>query len=180
MLATVTDIRRGTIKIPQFQRDFVWSVQKSAALLDSVIKGYPVGTFIFWATKDRLRSVRHLGNVEFPLPEDGEKVSFVLDGQQRLTSLFAALNGLTIERNGGQQDDFSQIYIDLEANDDDQIVIMDVEDREEHSFIRLNDLLHGGFAMLAAFPKHLHEKLEEYRRRIAPWSCRASWRRIRR
>jgi len=105
----ITDISRGKIKIPQFQRDFVWSVQKSAALLDSVIKGYPIGTLIFWDTKDRLRSVRHLGNIEFPLPEDGETVSFVLDGQQRLTSLFAALKGHTIVRNSGQCDDFSKI-----------------------------------------------------------------------
>jgi len=162
----ITDIRRGNIKIPQFQRDFVWNVQKSAALLDSVIKGYPVGTFIFWSTKDRLRSVRDLGNEKFPPPKDGEKVLFVLDGQQRLTSLYAALNGLTIERSDGQSDDFSQIYIDLKANDDEKIVIMDVENREEHSFIRLRDLLHGGLAMLAKFPEHLHKKLEEYKLRI--------------
>jgi Protein of unknown function DUF262 len=54
----LNDIENGEIKIPQFQRDFVWSVQKSAALIDSVVKGYPIGTFIFWATKDRLRSVK--------------------------------------------------------------------------------------------------------------------------
>src|SRR4051794_13293828 len=68
----LNDIERGQIKIPQFQREFVWSLQASAALLDSVIKGYPVGTFIFWATKDRLRSVRDLGNVKLPSPKDGE------------------------------------------------------------------------------------------------------------
>ena len=97
----INDISRGQIKIPQFQRDFVWSIQKSAALMDSVIKGYPIGTFIFWATKDRLRSVRDLGNEKLPPPKDGETVSFVLDGQQRLTSLFATLNGLKIERESG-------------------------------------------------------------------------------
>ena len=66
-------IRNGSIKIPQFQREFVWSLEKSAALLDSVVKGYPIGAFIFWATRDRLRSVRDLGNV-WPAPgsEDTE------------------------------------------------------------------------------------------------------------
>ena len=83
----LTDIERGQVKIPQFQRDFVWTMQKSAALLDSVIKGYPVGTFIFWSTKDRLRSVRDLGNTTLPEPKDGETVSFVLDGQQRRPDL---------------------------------------------------------------------------------------------
>ncbi len=54
----ISDIEKGQIKIPQFQRDFVWDIKKSAKLLDSILKGYPIGTFIFWKTKDRLRSVR--------------------------------------------------------------------------------------------------------------------------
>jgi uncharacterized protein with ParB-like and HNH nuclease domain len=41
------DIENGTIKIPQFQREFVWSKAKSAKLLDSIVKGFPIGTFIF-------------------------------------------------------------------------------------------------------------------------------------
>ena len=90
----LSDIEKGEIKIPQFQRNFVWSIQLSAALLDSVIKGYPIGTFIFWATKDRLRSVRDLGGIKLPEPGEGEVVSFVLDGQQRLTRFFATLKGL--------------------------------------------------------------------------------------
>ncbi|MBN9983162.1 DUF262 domain-containing protein [Rhizobium laguerreae] len=87
LLNLLTDIERGQVKIAQIQRDFVWTIQKSAALLDSIIKGYPVGTFIFWWTKDRLRSVRDLGNTPLPETKEGETVSFVLDGQQRLTSL---------------------------------------------------------------------------------------------
>jgi uncharacterized protein with ParB-like and HNH nuclease domain len=39
-----TDIESGEIKIPQFPRDFVWSLQSSATLLDSIVKGYPVWT----------------------------------------------------------------------------------------------------------------------------------------
>ena len=162
----INDISLGQIKIPQFQRDFVWSIQKSAALMDSVIKGYPVGTFIFWKTKERLRSVRDLGNKELPPPKDGEVVSFVLDGQQRLTSLFATLNGLKIERDSGQHDDFSEIYVDLNAKEDEQIVIMDIEGREEHTFISLKDLLYGGVRLLASFPDHHLSKLDEYKERI--------------
>jgi hypothetical protein len=61
------EIEDGTIKIPQFQRDFVWSKAKSAKLLDSIVKGYPIGTFILWKTNERLRSIRNLGGV--PLPD---------------------------------------------------------------------------------------------------------------
>jgi hypothetical protein len=140
----LSDIEKGEIKIPQFQRDFVWSIQKSAALLDSIIKGYPIGTFIFWATKDRLRSVRDLGNIKLPDPKEGEVVSFVLDGQQRITSLFATLKGLKVQRASGKEDDFSDSYVDLQAKPDEQIVIPRSRVRlyRMHGHIRRTNLGH--------------------------------------
>lgn len=162
----LTDIENGEIKIPQFQRDFVWSTQKSAALLDSVIKGYPIGTFIFWNTKDRLRSVRNLGNIALPEPDEGEVVSYVLDGQQRLTSLFATLKGLKIKRSAGEEDDFSAVYVNLKASSDEQMVITDLEGKDTSACIRLTDLLYGGLEKLAAFPKEFHPRLDAYKQRI--------------
>jgi hypothetical protein len=162
----LSDIEKGEIKIPQFQREFVWSLEKSAALLDSVVKGYPVGAFIFWATRDRLRSVRDLGNVKLPDPKEGNVVSFVLDGQQRLTSLFATLKGLKITRDSGHVDDFSKIYVDLQATPEEQIVITDLSGTDEGNCIRLTDLLYGGLEKLTAFPREHHEKLDQYKQRI--------------
>lgn len=80
--------------------------------------------------------------------------------------MFATLNGLKIERDSGQCDDFSQIYVDLTAKEDEQIVIMDTEGREEHTFIPLKDLLYGDLTLLASYPKQHHDKLSEYKRRI--------------
>ena len=51
----ISDIETGQVKIPQFQRKFVWGIKASARLLDSIIKGYPIGTFIYWRTNERLR-----------------------------------------------------------------------------------------------------------------------------
>jgi hypothetical protein len=160
------DIERGQVKIPQFQREFVWTIQKSAALLDSVLKGYPVGTFIFWSTRDRLRSVRELGDAALPAPAAGEIVSFVLDGQQRLTSLYAAIRGIKVPRSSGHVDDFAEIYVDLEADEDQQIVAVDVSELPEQSYISLKDLLKGSISELMAFPEQYHDKISEYRRRI--------------
>ena len=109
--ALVSSIEQGQIKIPQFQRDFVWTIQKSAGLIDSIIKGYPIGTFIFWRTKERLRSVRDIGGQVLPEPDAGESVDYVLDGQQRLTSLFASLKGINLVRENDKEDDFSKIFI---------------------------------------------------------------------
>lgn len=102
------EIEHGTIKIPQFQRDFVWNKTDSAKLLDSIVKGYPIGTFILWKTNERLRSIRNLGGLTLPETPKGDAVKYVLDGQQRLTSLFVTLKGLSIKRED-RMDDFSQV-----------------------------------------------------------------------
>lgn len=59
----IANIEQGLIKIPQFQRQFVWSIEQSAKLLDSILKGYPIGSFILWETKERLRSIRNIGQI---------------------------------------------------------------------------------------------------------------------
>ena len=89
----IAKIEQGNIKIPQFQRKFVWDIDETAGLLDSILKGYPIGSFIIWKTNERLRSVRNIGGMTFPDTPAGEMVQYVLDGQQRMTSLYVALKG---------------------------------------------------------------------------------------
>lgn len=163
----IAEIEKGQIKIPQFQRDFVWTMQRSAGLIDSILKGYPIGTFIFWRTKDRLRSVRSLGNQTLPEPTKGEAVDYVLDGQQRLTSLYACLKGIKVRRERIKDiDDFSKIYINLNAEENEQIVITEIIDEDVNSSISILDLLTGDFTVLASYPKVYHEKLKLYKNRI--------------
>lgn len=87
----IAKIEQGNIKIPQFQRKFVWDINATAGLLDSILKGYPIGSFIIWKTNERLRSVRNIGEMNFPDTPSGDMVQYVLDGQQRMTSLYVAL-----------------------------------------------------------------------------------------
>lgn len=165
----IADIEQGQIKIPQFQRDFVWDIKKSAKLMDSIVKGYPIGTFIFWRTKERLRTIRDVGNFKLPEPKDGEFIDFVLDGQQRLTTLFASLKGLIIERDN-RIDDYSAIFINLNATEDDEIVTIDIEGLEDGTFIKLTDLLYGGLTLLASFGNQYHKIIEEYKKRIESYN----------
>ena len=165
-------IRNGTIKIPQFQRDFVWTKGMSARLLDSIIKGYPIGTFILWSTQERLRSIRNLGGTDLPDTPAGNAVKYVLDGQQRLTSLFVTLNGLTVRREE-HEDDYSQMWLDLKATEEDELVLLDVRDREEGDFIRLHDLLNGEFDYLASFPRQAQERIKLYKNRIESYQFSA-------
>lgn len=164
------DIQRGTVKIPQFQRDFVWTKEKSALLLDSMIKGFPIGTFVFWKTKESLRSIRNLGGADLPLTPDGDFTQYVLDGQQRLTSLYAASRGLKIQRDE-RIDDFAEIFVDLEAAEDDPIVIISKDARNQGSVVRVTDLLTKGLGFLSTFPKEHHEKLDLYKDRLQTYQC---------
>ena len=122
--ALFVEIDSGRIKIPQFQRDFVWDKEQSARLIDSIIKGYPVGTFIFWKTRDELRAYREIGNFTMPKTPKGDFAEYVLDGQQRITSLYAIRKGLRITREN-KIVDYKDIYIDLDQSEqsDEQIVV---------------------------------------------------------
>ena len=118
-----TDLEKGRIKLPQFQRDYVWDIEKSAALVDSILRGFPVGDLIYWHTDDRLREVRNLGRLEFPSADKSEKVDYVLDGQQRLTSIISALLGLTVTLKHGATIDFSKLLVHLNPTDPDSPIV---------------------------------------------------------
>ncbi|MFC1790708.1 DUF262 domain-containing protein, partial [Patescibacteria group bacterium] len=111
-------------------------------LLDSILKGYPIGTFILWETNERLNDIKNIGDLELPPIPDDVKVQYVLDGQQRITSLYAAFLGAQIQKEGEKKvTDYSNIFVNLEGDvesNDDQIV---VSEKPETVFISLHDIL---------------------------------------
>lgn len=140
----IHEIGNGDIKIPKFQRDFVWSIEKTAELLDSIIKGYPIGTFILWKTNERLNHIKNIGNLELPPTPDGNQVQYVLDGQQRITSLYAAYKGAKIRREGNKiKTDYELISVDLEKdikNNDEQIIVSEKKNNAQISLKHLLDI----------------------------------------
>lgn len=138
----INEIQKGIIKIPKFQRDFVWTIDKTAKLLDSILKGYPIGTFILWQTDERINDIKNVGNLNIPDTPDGVKVQYVLDGQQRITSLFAAYLGAHIQKVGEKKvTDYGSIVVnlDVDLNDNDEQVI--TEEPKGENFISLSDVL---------------------------------------
>ena len=91
----ISDIKIGDIALPELQRPFVWKNAKVRNLFDSMYRGYPVGFFLFWEPA-QITSSRTIG-------VDGKQKSprlLVVDGQQRLTSLYAVLTGTPVVREG--------------------------------------------------------------------------------
>jgi hypothetical protein len=95
-LATLlTNIDSGILALPEIQRPFVWENAKVRDLLDSMYRGYPVGTLLFWLTSDNPPVKRGIGqNDQQTIPH-----SLIVDGQQRLTGLYAVIKGLPVLRN---------------------------------------------------------------------------------
>lgn len=89
----IQQIDMGVIGLPDIQRPFVWKDTKVRELFDSMYKGYPVGYFLFWANAFQ-EGTKNIGTVA------KQKASslLIVDGQQRLTSLFAVLKGVQVIR----------------------------------------------------------------------------------
>ncbi|WP_159046933.1 GmrSD restriction endonuclease domain-containing protein [Streptomyces sp. XY66] len=87
----VMAIEGGTIALPDFQRSFVWEPKRTVELLKSIISRYPAGTLLTWEQNDNLTFGYRLFD---GVPDSGRQPSrLVLDGQQRLTSIYQALTG---------------------------------------------------------------------------------------
>src|SRR6056297_1225821 len=154
----ITEIQKGIIKIPKFQRDFVWTIDKTAKLLDSILKGYPIGTFILWQTDERINDIKNIGNLEIPATPDGTKVQYVLDGQQRITSLYAAYLGAKIQKVGEKKiTHYKEIVvnIDSDVNENDEQVITAEPIGEK--YISLNDVLNFCFSKAKALSDRFSE-----------------------
>jgi hypothetical protein len=105
----IADIAKGNYRIPQFQREFVWTSKKIIELFDSIYQEFPIGSLFFWkAGKEHNKLFRHTVNFDAKPVGDDDNISYILDGQQRSTSLYVTLNGLTID-----EVDYSRICFDL-------------------------------------------------------------------
>lgn len=89
----LSDVKNGRVGLPDLQRPFVWQDNKVRELLDSMMKGYPIGYIMLWASPDDYENTVYIGKNEkiYKRPND-----LVIDGQQRLTALLAAMYGVTI------------------------------------------------------------------------------------
>lgn len=84
----IDKITSGEIRIPSFQRDYIWEPENVAFLMDSIYKGFPIGSVLFWRTGEKLHTEKQLGNYRLPEPTKNFPIDYVLDGQQRITSIF--------------------------------------------------------------------------------------------
>ena len=90
----------GGFWLPNIQRPFVWSEDQIARLFDSIMREYPISTLLVWKTKEPIKHRAFIDNyhrdiklTDFHKPENNHSKMMVLDGQQRLQSLYIGLKG---------------------------------------------------------------------------------------
>ena len=96
--------------LPAIQREFVWKAEQIEKLFDSLMRGYPIGSFLFWNIKQehvkdfqfygflsKYHARDHKHNPEVT-PSGSKPITAILDGQQRLTSLYIGLKGSYAEK----------------------------------------------------------------------------------
>ncbi|AUS77684.1 hypothetical protein C1701_04105 [Actinoalloteichus sp. AHMU CJ021] len=99
----------GRLRIPHFQREFRWDRQDVIRLFDSIVRGYPVGSLLLWS-RPAASQLLKLGQLEIEAPATNEAL-WVVDGQQRLTSLANVLHP------DGANDPRFRIAYDLRARE---------------------------------------------------------------
>ncbi|MBV8254307.1 MAG: DUF262 domain-containing protein [Chitinophaga sp.] len=134
-------ISKGLIRIPSFQRGFVWDADSVAFLFDTIYKGLPFGTVWLWRTREQLITERELGPFKLLDRDPDYPIDYVLDGQQRLTSLFCVFqNELITYKSTGNT---FNIYFDITANavpQESQFYALNQDDVDENRHFPLNCL----------------------------------------
>ncbi len=157
----MTAMAQGSYRVPRFQRMFVWERSCIQHLLDSMYREYPIGTIFLWKAPPQynhmLRSVDYLNQ---PPIENGQSYTFILDGQQRLTSLYVTVNGLTI---GGEQ--YRKIVVDLANEETDKH--FQYREPDNRRWIAIRDLLKENmFEIYDPLPAEYRQRFQDVRQRL--------------
>ena len=82
----------GDIILPEFQRPFVWKRKQILELLDSIYRNYPIGSALLWESRQELASKRSIADLEVGERSKNYPVNYLLDGQQRLSTICGVLH----------------------------------------------------------------------------------------
>jgi len=108
-IATILDqIDLGSIALPEFQRGYVWNRDQVRSLMQSLYRRYPIGSLLVWVTESQSATIR---GDDFPAPG---VVKLLLDGQQRMTSLYGIIRGRPPRFFEGNAQAFTGLYFHLE------------------------------------------------------------------
>jgi uncharacterized protein with ParB-like and HNH nuclease domain len=162
IIYTLNRIQNGELVLPAIQRDFVWELERMYKLLDSIFRAYPFSTMLFWNTRQRIqyreftRDWHKEMRYTFQVKDEGKKGTMVLDGQQRLQTLFLALHGSYNHKilffdllSGIEPDDISEAKYHFEYLSSDEAEELNQRNSAAQYWIPLRDLAALNFGQIA-------------------------------
>lgn len=109
-ISTILDqVDLGSMALPEFQRGYVWNREQVRELMQSLYRRYPIGSLLVWVAKTDRTDIRGDG---FKAPG---VVDLILDGQQRITSLYGIIRGRPPKFFDGNEWAFTGLYFSLES-----------------------------------------------------------------
>ncbi len=154
-------IERGAIALPEFQRGYVWSRKQVRNFMLSMYRKYPVGSLLVWETPTETAPARGDANLQ------AGYVKLLLDGQQRVTTLYGVIRGRAPEFFDGNSDAF----LDLMFHLDNEVFEFygPVKMRDNPFWINVTELMQGGLgphiSRIHNTPE-LQENAEDYLARL--------------
>ena len=112
----INDVQRGRIRIPSFQRGFVWDSDRVSLFIDSIYKEFPFGSVLIWRTRNCLRTERNLGPYKLPENDLEYPIDYVLDGQQRITSIFGIFQNY-LTAGDSENTDWTNLFFELNSKE---------------------------------------------------------------
>lgn len=115
----LSDVRSGKLRVPKFQRPFVWNHEKVRRLLDSILKGYPIGSIFVWDTSERFENFDRVGPIRVAIdqPPQPTPVGYLLDGHQRLSTLIGVLTASEAELEASEANGVFRVYFNLQRQE---------------------------------------------------------------
>jgi len=165
-ISTILDlIDNGHMALPEFQRGYVWNRDQVRGLFDSLYRRHPVGGLLVWATESK--SAAHRGDG----PLASGVVKLILDGQQRMTSLYGVVRGKPPKFFEGNARAFTGLQFHLEAEV--FAFFQPLKMKGDPLWIDVTELMQKGTAGLGSFVTRLSghpelaPKIGEYVARLA-------------
>ena len=113
----ISRLAEGDIKIPTFQRHFVWKQEQVIELLDSIYHDYPIGSILLWESGETLKATRNICGFAIPDRPVSYPINYVLDGQQRLSTIYAVFcKDRTQSTNTADAPDLDEFDVDFDLD----------------------------------------------------------------
>ena len=162
--------------IPTFQREFVWNPDNIKKLWDSMFRFFPIGSILYWETDSYLHTHRRIGGFQFPHDEDTVRKfkdwKYILDGQQRATSILVSLRGGKGRVQENEEFDYS---LHFDSTNAEFFFADELEKRrtkvpDERLLVRLKDVPRWGFtfykeiSQVEGFNETVEQNLQQIQR----------------